>query len=1165
MWTELCHAIENEGSLEEITRLLDRGALTIANDSLLPLTKAVTTGRKDIMLLLLDRGVDINAVGGKYGTALVAAVHGKSIDIVSLLLDRGANINMVAGECGTALATAVYGGSADMVSLLLDRGANINMVAGEYGTALTTAVHGGIVDMVSLLLDQGADVNAVGGDGTALSAAVCNGSADMVSLLLDRGADINMVVSEYGTALAMAMYKGGTDMVSLLLDQGADINMVGGQYGTALAVAVQNKSIDIVSLLLDRGADVNAMVGKYGTALAVAVYYEGADMVSLLLDRGADINMVGGEYGTALGTAVYHGNTDMVSMLLDRGAQINILEGECYGTELAVAVYNGGMDVVSLLLDRGASINAVDGEYGTALAAAVYNGNVDMVSLLLDQGADINMEGGEYGTVLAMAVYSGSVDMVSLLLERGADINMVGGEYGTALATAVYGGSADMVLLLLDRGADINMVGGKYGTALAAAASCGNTDIVLLLLEHGADVIHAGGSYLTASGVYPSALDAAHSRRSRAQPALLALLQTAIGKLNEPGNQSGPRHESTAPNVDIVKEIVSRPPFPMPHAAVDSGLRAGRCLDTLPQNPSSSDDDILSTEFHVGGNITPAQANVPCQGLDEEVLWRSLAALVGLSERMTQAKLEWIRNDVCYFASCNFDFGLAYAAARVAWKHFNEYSMDCSLISIQRAQWHKHAHALDEARLKAIETDYSFDSSSGQARQELIVSPYSIMPRRLWDLKSNRVVDFRMLHAAQSTTEATPTFWAVTHSWTSDMSPVWTAINQYQWPVPLPEGIGLDFVRSELLGLGAEYVWLDVVCLRQQSEDCEVDCIKREEWKLDVPTIGNIYRAAAKIVRYFNGLGVRFCTEGWDDSRHWLHRAWTLQEIANENTTINAGISRDRGQVLLNSQGNVLGKVIKLRDAIRPVIQLAAQVDGPHGCEVYKLAREMTKRHASKPVDKISGLFYLLRTTKLPCYDAQMTSEDFWRQCFHLLPPGRKAEILFDFPYRGSDEQWFPTWAQVLGWPKRDPACQHVQSQYPLDLMTDTPGETSFFIRSLWTIPHTIISQTDNAGEYEVKISNRLFGFYLPYILQKPIDLQDEPIFTLATTDLGHAHNWVVCRAVGKRVGMDIGLPVDEVYVLKKVGVIRTDTCSELLVGGEHGMSLLRKTNCLFV
>ena len=67
---------------------------------------------------------------------------------------------------------------------------------------------------------------------------------------------------------------------------------------------------------------------------------------------------------------------------------------------------------------------------------------------------------------------------------------------------------------------------------------------------------------------------------------------------------------------------------------------------------------------------------------------------------------------------------------------------------------------------------------------------------------------------------------------------------------------------------------------------------RREERKLNVPTIGNIYRATAKIVRYFNGLGVRFSNHGCNDSRHWLQRAWTLQEIANESTITTGGTQR---------------------------------------------------------------------------------------------------------------------------------------------------------------------------------------------------------------------------------------------------------------------------------
>ena len=847
--------------------------------------------------------------------------------------------------------------------------------------------------------------------------------------------------------------------------------------------------------------------------------------------------------GALLVEAIKKGRVDILELLLDRGADINAVGGT-FGTALATAALLGEEEVVSLLVDRGADINAVGGTHGTALATAAFSGEKGVVSQLLGLGADINSVCGAYGSALASATYEGNKEIILLLLGRGADINMVGGTYGTALATAAASGNQEIMQLLLDQGADINLVASEYGTSLGQAVYQNSGGIVLFLLAYGADAMRVGGSYPTTSGVYPSALDAARSNGSRADATLLALLENAVGEW------TGPGIKQANPNIDPADDVISRAPFPMPYA----GPYAAEHYQD--KSPSSLFDILPSAKLRADSNITPEQADIPCRGLNEEDLCHSLAALVGLHKDTIQTKCQWIRNDIRYFFSCNFDFGLAYAAARVAWKDFNESSMDSNVISIQRGRWHKQAQLLLEARSKAI----SIETNHSGSGQELIISPYSVMPRRLWDLKSNRVVDFRMLHAAQSI-GTMPTFWAVSHSWTNDMHPVSTTINQHQWPIPLPKGISLDYLRCELLSLGAEYIWLDVACLRQHSEVSSHDQIKQMEWKLDVPTIGNIYRTAAKIVRYFNGLGVRFSKNGWDDQRHWLQRAWTLQEIATENTTFNGGIPRDKGRVILNSRGRVSGKVITLRNAIRPVIQLAAQVDTPGGCGVYELVREMTRRHASKPVDKLSGLFYLLRTTKLPCYDEKMTSDDFWTQCFHLLPAERKIEVLFDFPYRGSEEQWFPTWAQIMDWPTRDPQFEHARpAPSSPGLVGNIPEETPLLIRNIWAAPNVVLHESDNPGEYEVKVSNQLFGFYMPYLLQKPIDTRGPLVFTLATVNLGHSYNWVVCRAIEKRVTADVNVnrEVAKVKVLKKVGVFRTDSCSELLV-------LLQKMDCLFV
>ena len=91
-------------------------------------------------------------------------------------------------------------------------------------------------------------------------------------------------------------------------------------------------------------------------------------------------------------------------------------------------------------------------------------------------------------------------------------------------------------------------------------------------------------------------------------------------------------------------------------------------------------------------------------------------------------------------------------------------------------------------------------------------------------------------------------------------------------------------------------------------------------------------------------------------------------------------------------------------------------------------------------------------------------------------------------------------------------------------------------LRSYSRVPQAILFETENSDEYEVKINNRLFGFYLPYLSQMPINIQGQPESTLATPDVGHAHNWVVCRTIDKQVRTDVSLGVTEVHVLKRWG-----------------------------
>lgn len=185
----------------------------------------------------------------------------------------------------------------------------------------------------------------------------------------------------------------------------------------------------------------------------------------------------------------------------------------------------------------------------------------------------------------------------------------------------------------------------------------------------------------------------------------------------------------------------------------------------------------------------------------------------------------------------------------------------------------------------------------------------------------------------------------------------------------------------------------------------------------------------------------------------------------------------------------------------------------------------------------------------------------------------KKIEILFDFPYRGTEEQWFPTW---MGWPARDPEYEHTSAEYPKNSSLPqliVPGLTTkdepwLYVHGIWAISNVLIRTLSDLNEYEIKIDGMVVGFYCPYVSQAPITATIE-LLTLAIIILGHTYNWVVCKERAVRSEnckmADGNEKIVEIHVLKKIGVLRTDSSGELLVGLRNTGPVVKNINALFV
>ncbi|KAK0433757.1 hypothetical protein EV421DRAFT_1994036 [Armillaria borealis] len=240
--------------------------------------------------------------------------------------------------------------------------------------------------------------------------------------------------------------------------------------------------------------------------------------------------------------------------------------------------------------------------------------------------------------------------------------------------------------------------------------------------------------------------------------------------------------------------------------------------------------------------IPSSLANIPCSSLGVKGLLGKLNSILDTSYTMEIHSLSSLLDA---YIMKGYDFGTVYGHLCQFWYY--------DLIDIKNEIQSR--EALDQ-----------------QMRQDVLINNKIISkqlpPRRVWDLFSNRVVPWWVVRQY---------LLPISHAWMKeeDRMDVHMPINGCEWPVPMPKDANLDLICIEMLNLGAEYVWLDVLCLRQVG-----GCV--EEWKLDVPTIGRVYMVAySGVVSYFSGLGHPFSLKEDDleSDRCWFRRAWTMQEV----------------------------------------------------------------------------------------------------------------------------------------------------------------------------------------------------------------------------------------------------------------------------------------------
>ena len=255
-----------------------------------PLYLAALCGLQDLVEhLIVKHPQQVNAIGGRYVTPLVAALAGRHFQTAELLHQNGAHVNVHGNDGDTALCSAAWYGDLEMVQVLLNLEADVNDRGLNNWTPIHNASHGP--------------------DPTLLHTSYNNRQLlpDVARLLLERGADVNARTEqgnhdlEGGTPLHTAADYGRVEVVRVLLEHGANVGAEDNKGRTPLHDAAEYRiiknlekvedyasgKVEVVRVLLEHGANVGAKDNEGETAfqMASAVGYD--EMMKLLLEHGA--------------------------------------------------------------------------------------------------------------------------------------------------------------------------------------------------------------------------------------------------------------------------------------------------------------------------------------------------------------------------------------------------------------------------------------------------------------------------------------------------------------------------------------------------------------------------------------------------------------------------------------------------------------------------------------------------------------------------------------------------------------------------------------------------------------------------------------------------------------------------------------------------------------
>lgn len=414
----------------------------------------------------------------------------RHLQIMQLLIDRGININAQGTMQGTALSEALWHGEEDSIKLLLENGAML-----IDPQPMQRAAHKCSVSSIRLLIAKGADIEEPDSDDcTPLFTAAKQANERAAAALIKAGANVAHKAMGDQTALHAAansssrLEKKLCAVTRLLLRHGAEVDAQMNHGETPLQLAIENKHVLMVEYLLKAGANPDIRRNDGQTAVHILASTPNERIRTLLVRSKASFTLKDNRGRTPLHIAC-------------QSYRPYFVEDYCWGSvhrdfkRENIQAETARQNLIYWLLKKGTS-DVRDNNGRTPLHLAVVENDERMVKVLTRESTNCNLKDNDGNTPLHLAVIQKETHLIADLIGNGADGEAKDFEENTPLHVAVKTWPQG-VKELLHWGVDSNSKDSCGRTPLHAALleEHPNQSAIEALFEHGAlaDVADARG------------------------------------------------------------------------------------------------------------------------------------------------------------------------------------------------------------------------------------------------------------------------------------------------------------------------------------------------------------------------------------------------------------------------------------------------------------------------------------------------------------------------------------------------------------------------------------------------------------------------------------------------------------------------------------------------